>query len=201
VRKLSVLVIGDNPDTHQILENVKDSNGGWSVLEFTDCLDRGLDMLNSDSYEAIVVDAEFVDEPGLKSVRKIVSAAPESAIIVLSEPDNADSHADASVHFGAQDYIEKKNLSPLQLSKSIVYAVDRKNWQMEKKELITNIVDALKMVEKLQHLLPLCVSCKKFYNQADQSWLDIDAHLLKAGRTNAPLICPDCRDVLKNRQC
>ncbi|MEJ2057331.1 MAG: hypothetical protein P8X39_05780 [Desulfofustis sp.] len=117
---------------------------------------------------------------------------------MISEHRGDDRLAVKCVRYGAQDYIEKHRLSPLLLKKSIIYAIERKNRLLEKEAMFSDLAGALKMIEKLQLLLPVCVSCKKLYHEKDGNWLDVDRYIQKAGRLQSPTVCPDCRESLSS---
>lgn len=200
MNKLAVLVVGGEPYTRLIIETTRKQNDAWCAMEFSDSLDNALDLLPRNSFEIVIMDSDSIEAPCLEAVRRIVSTAPDSALVVVSEADGKDPLASRCVHYGAQDYIEKQNLSPLLLSKSIVYAVDRKNRLLEKEELIADLDGALKMIDKLQCLLPQCICCKKLYDGSDGHWYDIDTQFHKATRKKDPLICPECSDKIGDPQ-
>lgn len=199
MKKFSILVVGDDPDSHQVIESLQNQNGAYRSIEFTDSLENALSALLHDSFDAILVNPELGDAPGLESVRKLITAAPDAAIIVISGHRDDELLAVKCVRFGAQDYIEKHRLSPLLLKKSIIYAVERKKRLLEREDIFSDLAGALEMIEKLQVLLPVCVSCKKFFDESDQSWLDIDRYIQKTARMHAPKVCPDCRESLNRR--
>lgn len=61
-----------------------------------------------------------------------------------------------------------------------------------KESLSYELQDTRKQLEKLQGILPICVSCKKIHN-AEDDWLGIDEYIMK--NSNAQIshgICPDC---------
>jgi len=196
VKKISVLVIGHDDHTSHLIEMLKSQNGAYGVIEISDSLEHALGLLLKHSFDAIIVDSDLNKAPGLESVRRLIAAAPDTAIIVVSDHRSDDQLAIKSVRFGAQDYIERVHLAPLLVKKSIIYAVERKHRLLEKDDLFSDLASALRMIDKLQHLLPLCACCKKLYYEETQNWLDIDAYLEKTGKQRTPAICPDCRDSL-----
>ncbi|MGW8192867.1 MAG: hypothetical protein ACWGOX_01250 [Desulforhopalus sp.] len=80
----------------------------------------------------------------------------------------------------------------MELGKAILNSVDRKKVEQEKKDLLHDLDNALRRVEFLENLLPLCPSCNKIYG-ADNKWHQLEAcssHFV-VGRTSQ-CICPDC---------
>jgi PAS domain S-box-containing protein len=68
----------------------------------------------------------------------------------------------------------------------------RKNEEMERLKLITELTDALAKIKTLSGLLPICASCKKIRDDRGY-WQKIEAYI--SAHTNAEFthgICPDC---------
>ena len=68
----------------------------------------------------------------------------------------------------------------------------------EKEELLADLAGALKMVETLQNLLPLCPSCQKIHHDQQSRWMEI-ADYLRATEPRPPRpVCPDCLAALEH---
>lgn len=195
---ICILVVERDKDTSQILICLQAQPKGKTEIHTAESLEEALRLLAHQMFDVILVDPDLADTQGIDTIRRLVNVSPESAIIVISDHRGDERLAIRSVRFGAQDYIEKQHLSPFSLSKSIRYAVERKNIMQEKIELLTDLTNALGKVDTLQSILPLCRGCQKLYDETGARWLEIDAYL-KIIRSKRPRgLCPDCRDGLKN---
>lgn len=80
-----------------------------------------------------------------------------------------------------------------ELRSSIEIAVIKHRANRERESLIAQLQKALDEVKTLKGLLPICASCKKIRNDADNSWQNIEDYI--AAHSDADFthgICPDC---------
>jgi len=165
------------------------------IIEMAESLASALERLVHAAYDVVLVNLMLIDSSGLDTVRSIANAAPEAAIIVISEGDN---HALAanSIRFGAQDHLEKQHLSPIMLHKSMRYATERRAILQEKEDVLNDLGMALEKLISLEDILPICVNCRKIRSPAGQ-WLDLEEYINEPDRHGkARLICPTCRQDL-----
>lgn len=197
MKRFSVMVVQRDDDTNQILNCLKNQFDDKASLETAESLGAALALQSHYLFDIILVDPELDDSQGLETIRRLVTAAPESAVIVISDHKGDESLAVGSVRYGAQDYIEKQHLSPFSLGKSIIYAMERKNILQEKVDLLADLTSTLEKLETLQSLLPLCAGCQKIYDEDGERWLEIASYvpIIKSKRPKA--LCPDCRRELK----
>lgn len=91
-----------------------------------DRLADGLKILNSISFDVILLDLGLPDAPaGIKTFEKAYAHASSLPIIVLTGYDD-DTIAVESVQKGAQDYIVKGQVTGNMLGRAIRYAIERK---------------------------------------------------------------------------
>ncbi len=197
MKNFTVLVAERTATSSKILDYLKDGGNSIAKIKKCDSLERGRTLLIQNSFDAILLDPDLIDTQGFETVLRFVTAAPEAAVIVISDQRSDEGLAIKSVRFGAQDYIERQHLSPFYLMKSITYAVERKSRLQEKGELLLDLANALKMVDTLQNLLPLCASCQKIYYEKESRWMDLSAYLQTKGVRKSRKVCPDCLETLK----
>ena len=149
-------------------------------------------------FDVILLDLSLPDSFGLDTVRKVITNFPEIAVIVLTGLQDEET-AIQSVRYGAQDYLEKQLLSPGMLSKSIIYAFERKKMIQEKDDLLHDLTLALQKIESLEGILPVCISCKKILDE-DKQWQRIEEYIQqRSGAELVQLLCPTCkRDLEKD---
>jgi len=194
--KLNILIVEDNPaDILLIKEYLSENNHISYDLAEAETLEAALGLLSHYSYDAVLLDLRLPDSFGLGTVQKIIAPYPDTAVIVLSGLHDEELALKA-VRFGAQDFLEKQHLSPASLSKSLLYSIERKKAVLEKEDLLYDLTLALKKIESLEGILPICLSCKKILgdNKQWKSLEDYIHHHSEAKTVN--LLCPDCKNDL-----
>ena len=189
---ISILIVEDNPaDSLLIKEYLAEGRRFSAEIREAETLESALGLLVHYDFDVVLLDLSLPDSSGLDTVRRLITKFPELAVIVLTGLQDEEV-ALQSVRYGAQDYLEKQQLSANTLSKSIRYSIERKLALQEKEELLNDLTLSLERIQSLEGMLPICVSCKKIHT-ADQQWLPIDEYV--ANRSH--LVCPDCRNVLE----
>lgn len=201
MEKLSILLVEDNrADLVLIREYLAEQQTFSYDLLSAGMLESALELLTRREFDVVLLDLSLPDSSGVDTVRRMVTGFPDIAVIVLTGLRD-EKTALQCVRYGAQDYLEKRHLSPVMLDKSIRYSLERKRSVLEKEDLLQDLNQALKRIESLEGILPICVSCKKIF-AGDQGWLRMENYI---GRTlNAEvvkLICPACRKDLGSDAC
>lgn len=198
--KISILIVEDNPADILLIKKYLSQNQQhtFDFLE-VDSLNSALGLINHYDFDAVLLDLHLPDSSGLDTVRKIITTLPDTAVIVLSGLQDEET-AIQTVRYGAQDYLEKRNLSPMSLSKSIQYAIERKKNMQDKEDLLYDLNLALQRVEQLENLLPLCIGCKKILG-ADDGWHSIHEFTGQVSTAKGSgLICPLCQADLEKEK-
>lgn len=189
---ISVLMVEDNPDDAILISEflVKVTMYQFKIDVVTTLADA-IKTMKEDLFDVVLLDLNLPDSFGIKTVRQLVSHFPYVAIIVLTSIKD-DYLAIQTVKYGAQDYLEKKDISSTWLGRAIRYAIERKQISRQKDELLIGLSAALAEIEKLQSIIPICTSCKKIRNDSGH-WQNIDEYLKKRiGTDSNHWICPKC---------
>lgn len=194
---ISILLVEGSPEERSLIQEYLSASPSFNVnMSEAESLTAALALLDYQEFDVILLDLDLPDSSGLATARRIVTELRETAVIVLSNPEDVELGRQA-VRYGTEDYIEKKFLSSEMLIKSIHYAMERKKIIQEKFDVLSDLVLALEKIDYLESLLPICIGCKKIH-QKDGQWLDIEEYagsLSKAGASR--LICPDCQKELE----
>lgn len=192
MEKISVLIVEDNPlDTLLIKENLDDIPEKYYSVKDATTLAEAMRKITAGRFDVILLDLSLPDSKGFDTVRTVVSRFPQSTIIVLTGLKD-EQLALQAVRYGAQDYLEKNQISPALLHRSISYAVERKKAALERENLLADLTEALERIEQLQGILPICAACKKIRN-SEGGWEQIEVYLKKHANTSfSHGICPNC---------
>ncbi|MFY9558742.1 MAG: hybrid sensor histidine kinase/response regulator [Terriglobales bacterium] len=125
----------DHPQTHVLL--IEDNPGDADLVRLrlvegrspvrVDCVNRLSDALTSLGKETpslVLLDLNLPDSHGSETFRKVLEAAPNVPVVVLSGQDD-EALAIKAVHQGVQDYLVKGDMSSKQLERAMRYAVER----------------------------------------------------------------------------
>ncbi len=123
---IKVLLVEDNPgDALLIKEMLSESESTLFYLEWVDYLSKGIDYLATNNADIVLLDLSLPDSSGSDTFEKMIMHAKHVPIIVLTGL-NDENMAVTALHRGLQDYIIKGNVDSLLLTRSIRYAIERK---------------------------------------------------------------------------
>ncbi len=147
-RQINVLLVEDNPgDARLIQEEFNEARYGRFKIEWVDRLGKGLEALTNARFDVILLDLSLPDSTGLDTLVKVQEHSPDLPIVVLTGLDD-ESKAVTAMKEGAQDYLVKGNVDGDALSRSIRYAIERKEVIREIESLRREVA----MSEKLSAL-------------------------------------------------
>jgi DNA-binding NtrC family response regulator len=192
---LSALIVETDPTVIDLIRKcLRQSNEHQFKTRSAASLEAAQCLMAHYDFDAILVDPALPDAEGLEVVRRLVASAPEAALIVMTDERGNQGLAFKNYRFGAQDYLEKQHLSPLLVLKSILYAIEIKNILQEKEDLLNDFMLALKELDALQQILPMCSCCKKVqWNK--NLWLDPEDYISRLREyLGSDLTCPDCSE-------
>lgn len=139
---LRVLLIEDNPGDVRLIQamlqepNVVRGRAYRPVhSEAVERLGLGLERLQQDQFDAVLLDLSLPDAEGLPCVRQVAECAPTVPIVVLSGRDDFGT-ALRAVHEGAQDYLLKGHVDAELLRRALEYAIERKELEAERTQLL-----------------------------------------------------------------
>ena len=196
MNNLTVLLVEDNPADADLIKEylAEDSRYDYAVLE-AQTLAGALEVLKGEDTDVVLLDLSLPDSSGLDTVRSLITDYPQMVIIVLTGLKDQQMALQA-VRFGAQDYIEKDQLTPVLLHRAIAYGVQRKKAAQEKMVLFADLSKALAQLEALQAVLPVCLSCKNVRDEKGM-WQPLETYIANcSARATTRIICPECRKEL-----
>lgn len=130
---MKILLIEDNePDAYIIEEAINEATTSGIFenlrlkLTWVDCLASAYEKLNTDDFDLIILDLNLSDSAhtGLETLGEVMSKVPHMPIVVSTGNINAQLWSDA-IKMGAQDYIIKGSIDPVNLVRTLSYAMER----------------------------------------------------------------------------
>jgi len=130
---VTVLLIEDNEEHVQFLRQLlANPEGSHFELHTASGLAQGVERLKDGGIQLILLDLTLPDSDGLETFIRVLEAAPEIPLIVLSGITDV-ALAVETVQLGAQDYLVKGHVDNHLLVRSMQYAIERKRAQLQLK--------------------------------------------------------------------
>jgi len=192
---IKVLLIDDEPAQAWLvaehLRSMSEKSDKPIDLAHVESLNDGFKRLAEDNIDVLLLDLSLPDSIGLDTLTKARSKYPSMPIVVLTSLEDEQLGV-RLVQGGAQDYLVKGQVDGLLLFRTIRYAIERKQAETEREQLIAELQQALAQVKTLSGLLPICSGCKKIRD--DQGyWNRIETYISQHSDAQfSHGICPDC---------
>ncbi len=122
----TVLLIEDNPGDAAIVTEVLEAPDKWSEYRIHHVLSLGEAerALRGEPFDVVLLDLRLPDSTGVDSIKSVLAQVPAIPIVVLTGMDD-DALAMACINAGAQDYVNKDDISATPLRRTIAYAIIR----------------------------------------------------------------------------
>lgn len=124
---IAVLLVEDAPeDARVILEALTGSGTRPFVVEWVRHLSDALERLGKGEFEVVLLDLTLPDGKGLDAFNRILKAAPNALILVLSAASDDEAVREAMLN-GASDYLAKGHIDAHWLPRALLYVIERKS--------------------------------------------------------------------------
>ena len=130
--RLKILIVDDDAVDREILKRALRSNSDIKQLTEAESFAQGLERVNKNHYDVIVVDYYLPDKNGIELVIALRSRPNlgNTAIVMVSNSDDEDLALEC-LQVGAQDFISKGDITAEKLKRAFVQA--QKRFELEKK--------------------------------------------------------------------
>jgi len=192
---IKVLLIDDEPAQAWLvaehLRSMSEKSGKAIDMVHADSLNNGFTCLAEADIDVLLLDLSLPDSIGIETLIKARAKFPSLPIVVLTSLEDEELGI-RLVQQGAQDYLVKGQVDGLMLYRTVRYAIERKQTETEREQLISELQGALAQVKTLSGLLPICSGCKKIRD--DQGyWNRIENYISEHSDAQfSHGICPDC---------
>ena len=128
--ELKILLIEDNPgDARLVHETLKEAQGNFTI-SVAEKLGLGLKLLLSQDVDVVLLDLNLPDSHGLETITGLQTRFPRLPIVIMTSIDDEEL-AHQAVRLGAQDYLVKGNVNGELLRRTLIYAIERKQAEVE----------------------------------------------------------------------
>jgi len=132
---ISTLVVEDNPGDAVL---VREALGAAPVAKFV-CRMAGrmaeaLELLGRESFDIVLLDLSLPDSSGLDTLTRVVKAAPDTPIVVLTGLNDVELETEL-VRQGAQEYLLKDEIDPRTLGRTIRHAIERSRILLDRRRV------------------------------------------------------------------
>jgi len=164
------LILEDNPADALICKFIISNNFPKSNITISETLQDALKKLSEENFECVLADLGLQDANGETIVEEILAVSPDTMVVVIT--GNTDKEiALKTLHYGAGDYLEKRELNPQSLYKSIIYSSERKKSSNELRQseekfrsVVTSASDTILTID-LDYKLLFCNKPDSIFKQ------------------------------------
>ncbi len=153
-----VLLVEDNSTDAYILENLLSNiPDNHFDVHHVSALSEAQSACRVQQPDIILLDLSLPDAHGLDTIRELKTVATDSPIVVMTGNHDTDT-IDLAVQAGAQDLLHKGEYNARFLSKTIRYAIERKQSELELKHLahfdpLTGIANRVLFIDNMSRAL------------------------------------------------
>ena len=124
-RPLNILLVEDNPgDARLLSENLTEEAGDTFHLNWVQDLTTALKKVSVELVDAVLLDLNLPDSEGFDTFTRMRAAAADTPILVLTGLED-DQIGLKAIQQGAQDYLNKSDLTGGAIARALRYAVER----------------------------------------------------------------------------
>jgi diguanylate cyclase (GGDEF)-like protein/PAS domain S-box-containing protein len=120
-----LLIAADADETARVLGELDSVTEEKFQVEWVTELASGIERLGDGGVEAAVVDLNLPGSQGTESFDKVIQAAPNVPVLILSDSDT-EATARQAVHQGAEDYLVKEQADGYRLRRTVRTMIDRR---------------------------------------------------------------------------
>lgn len=150
-----ILLVDDDEEEYILTRSLMAKLNGRKVhLEWASTYEQGRALLQSNQYDAVLVDYDLGPRTGLEFIRETVSQDYPAPLIMYTGRGNFDVDVEA-MQAGATMYLTKKEATPLLMERFLRYAIERKrnldeinHHHQERAELLDSIQDGFFSIDR-----------------------------------------------------
>lgn len=193
--RLRILLVEDNLGDTDLIVELLSING--PVIFEVNCVVRLSDAIErvgtNHRFDIVLLDLGLPDSDGLETLYALRRQAAELPIVVLTG-NNDERTGLAAIRGGSQDYLIKGQINKNMLTRSIYYAVERKQAENALKELNDTLEE--RIVERTAALSKEVAERKRYGQERDKVIAELqEAHLQIKTLTGLLPTCASCKKI------
>ncbi len=128
---MDILLVDDDAVDRQSIKQVLEQNPSITRLSEAETVEQGLCLLNEHNYDVILLDYRMPEVNGIEMVTRLRDRPNlgQTAIVMMSKSDDEQVALDC-LHAGAQDFLQKKEITTVRLKQALLHA--RKRFELER---------------------------------------------------------------------
>jgi len=132
-KQLNILIIEDEPaDLAIISSHLMETKQAVPSLVTATTLKEAMTFMRTSQLDAVVCDLNLPDSHGLETAKLVVAEGVPVVVLTCSGEHEL---AEKAIRLGAQDYLEKDNLTSCRLWRSLLFAIERHALSSEWEEI------------------------------------------------------------------
>jgi diguanylate cyclase (GGDEF)-like protein len=156
-QRYAVLLVEDEAADAEHLLAQLEHGGVCSEIKHCQTLAHATSLLRSRIFDAVLVDLSMVGGAGPEQIQQLKAAAPEAALLVLSDHEHQAANVIA-VRNGAQDFLIKRDTDVELMRRALQHAIERKHQERKLSYLahhdpLTQLANRTSFVQRLEACL------------------------------------------------
>jgi diguanylate cyclase (GGDEF)-like protein len=174
--RIKILLVDDDEDDYILTRDMlSEAGGGRYVLEWVSTYEAGLQAIKSNIYDVCLLDYRLGNHTGLELLREAIASGCKAPIIFLTGKGTQEVDMEA-MKAGAADYLNKKEITPQLLERSIRYALEHKRAEerilrMAYYDTLTNLPNRALFQDRLKQML---AHAERYKEKTAILFLDLD---------------------------
>jgi CheY-like chemotaxis protein len=121
-----ILLVDDDEDDFFLTRcHLNHAEGHKVNLEWAETYEKGLECVQANSYDAVLVDYDLGERTGIEFIRELLASGYKTPLILYTGRGSYETDREA-MEVGADMYLTKQECIPLVLERSIRYAIKQK---------------------------------------------------------------------------
>lgn len=184
----SIMVIDDDPNLRKTLADIL-RHKGYATVSASNGME-GLASMQQNPVNLALIDIGLPDISGVEVLKRIKADFPTTEVIILTGNATLDSAIEAA-NWGAFSYLVKP-YDIEQLTLNIRRAIEKRQAEEDREQLILELRAALAKVKQLEGIIPICSYCKKIRDDKE-SWQQMESYITEHSEALfSHGICPEC---------
>jgi len=143
-KTIRVLIVEDNRGDAKLVRLALQEPHYPYKTKVVEYLSAAIEYLHNGVFDVVLLDMGLPDSQGIDTVLRVHAESPDTPIVVLTILDDEEMGVQA-VQMGAQDYLVKGDVTCNLLTRTIRYAIERKQLEKDKEKLQAQLLQAQKL--------------------------------------------------------